>query len=184
MLDIVWSGLTLPTAVRFAPDGRAFVAEKSGIIKAFDNVDDPTPTVAVDLSNDVHNFWDRGLLGLAVDPNFPATPYIYALYAFDLNNSWNDTCPTPPGATNDGCVIDGRLSRIQIDPATNLQVGGEQVLIEGLFCQQYPSHSVGGLAFTPDGALIASAGDGASFTFADYGQGERRRRKSDARESL
>ena len=38
------------------------------------------------------------------------------------------------------------------------------------WCQQYPSHSVGDLAFGPDGALYASGGDGASFDFADYGQ--------------
>ncbi len=35
------------------------------------------------------------------------------------------------------------------------------------FCQQYPSHSVGGLAFGPGRRLYASAGDGASFNYAD-----------------
>jgi hypothetical protein len=45
--------------------------------------------------------------------------------------------------------------------------GPEQVLVED-WCQQYPSHSVGSLAFGPDGALYASAGDGASFGFADW----------------
>ena len=39
------------------------------------------------------------------------------------------------------------------------------------WCQQYPSHSVGDLAFGPDGALYASGGDGANFNLADYGQG-------------
>ena len=43
------------------------------------------------------------------------------------------------------------------------------MLIED-FCQQYPSHSIGSLAFGADGALYVSAGDGASFNFADYGQ--------------
>ena len=43
------------------------------------------------------------------------------------------------------------------------------MLIED-WCQQYPSHSVGSLAFGADGALYVSAGDGASFNFADYGQ--------------
>ena len=47
--------------------------------------------------------------------------------------------------------------------------GPEQVLVED-WCQQYPSHSVGTVEFGPDGALYASGGDGASFTFADYGQ--------------
>ena len=48
--------------------------------------------------------------------------------------------------------------------------GHEQVLIED-WCQQYPSHSVGDLVFGSDGALYVSGGDGASFTFTDYGQG-------------
>ena len=81
--SIVFSGLTNPTVVRFSPDGRVFVAEKSGLIKVFDNLTDPTPTVFADLSTNVHNFWDRGLLGIALDPGFPATPYVYVLYAHD-----------------------------------------------------------------------------------------------------
>ena len=36
----VFTGLTWPTTIRFAADGRAFVAEKRGIIKEFDSVDD------------------------------------------------------------------------------------------------------------------------------------------------
>ncbi len=47
--------------------------------------------------------------------------------------------------------------------------GAEQVLIND-WCQQYPSHSIGDLAFGADGALYVTGGDGASFNFADYGQ--------------
>ena len=47
--------------------------------------------------------------------------------------------------------------------------GTEQVLIEN-WCQQFPSHSIGTLAFGADGALYVSAGDGASFNGVDYGQ--------------
>ena len=72
--EIVFSGLTQPTAVRFASDGRVFVAEKSGVIKVFDNLSDPTPTVFADLNANVHNFWDRGLLGLALAPQLPSQP--------------------------------------------------------------------------------------------------------------
>ena len=81
--EIVFSGLTQPTAVRFSPDGRVFVAEKSGVIKVFDNLTDTTPTVFADLRTQVHNFWDRGLLGLALAPNFPTNPWVYVLYTFD-----------------------------------------------------------------------------------------------------
>src|SRR5215204_2289098 len=79
----VFSGLTNPTALRFSPDGRIFVAEKSGLIKVFDSLTDSSPTVFADLRTNVYNFWDRGLLGLALHPNFPATPYIYVLYTYD-----------------------------------------------------------------------------------------------------
>ena len=43
------------------------------------------------------------------------------------------------------------------------------MLIED-WCQQYPSHTVGDLAFGADGALYVSGGEGASFNFTDYGQ--------------
>jgi glucose/arabinose dehydrogenase len=178
--QVVWSGLTLPTAVRFAPNGRVFIAEKSGLIKTYDNIGDNTPTTAMDLRTVVHDFWDRGMLGMAVDPQFGTAghDYLYALYTYDaapgrIPPQWNDACPgspNGPGATTDGCVVQGRLSRIPVNAATGVASGPEQVLIGPDWCQQYPSHSVGHLAFGQDGALYVSSGDGASFNFADWGQ--------------
>src|SRR6185503_8123727 len=84
----VWSGLTNPTIVRFAADGRVFVAEKSGNIKVFDNLSDTTPTTHGGLLTNQHNFCDSGLLGRAIDP-FIANgsggtgSYVYVLYAYD-----------------------------------------------------------------------------------------------------
>src|SRR5215218_2963931 len=166
----LWNGLVTPSTLRFAPDGRVFVALKSGIVDVYDSLSDPTPTVYADLRQNVDDFLDRGLLGLAVDPQFTqGRPYIYVLYSYDKDpNSaqfprWNDDCPDPPGADGDGCVITGRLSRIDPD-------GTEHVLI-GDWCNQFSTHTIGALNFGPDGALYASSGDGASYTFADYGQG-------------
>src|SRR5918994_5824297 len=86
----VWTGLGNPTAIRFAPDGRVFVASKSGIVNVFDGVGDQTPTPFADLRSKVHDFWDRGLLGLALDPGFTTgRPYVYVLYAFD-SKPWGD----------------------------------------------------------------------------------------------
>jgi glucose/arabinose dehydrogenase len=170
----VFSGLTNPTVVRFAADGRIFVAEKRGLIKVFDNLLDTTPTTFADLRTNVYDFWDRGLLGLALAPNFPTNPYVYVLYTYDhmlgspsAPPRWNDACPTPPGPTSDGCVASARLSRLQA--AGNVMTGPEQVLVED-WCQQYASHSIGTVEFGPDGSLYASSGDAASFNFVDYGQ--------------
>jgi glucose/arabinose dehydrogenase len=173
----VWSGLTLPTAIAFAPGGKVFVGEKGGIVKVFDSPADPTPTQVVDLHPQVQDFWDRGLLGLAVDPGFGTAGhnFIYVLYTHDHNPignpaSWGDGCPSPPGPTTDGCTVTGNLSRIPVDPATGVSTGGQQPLISDEWCQQFPSHSIGHLAFGPDGNLYVSGGDGASFTNTDWGQ--------------
>jgi uncharacterized repeat protein (TIGR01451 family) len=165
--------LVNPTAIEFAADGRVFIAEKSGRIKVFSNLTDSTPDLFADLSANVHNFWDRGMLGLALDPGFTTgRPYVYVLYTYDAPiggspPTWGDNCPTPPGPTGDGCVVSARLSRLTANG--NQMTGPEQVLIND-WCQQYPSHSIGSLAFGGDGALYVSGGDGASFNFADWGQ--------------
>jgi glucose/arabinose dehydrogenase len=182
---IAFQGLTDPTAVRFSPDGRVFVAEKSGLVKVFDSLGDVTPTILADLRSNVHSFWDRGLLGLAVHPDFPGTPYIYVLYTYDYDPldpahpapRYGDTCPDRnaagdiigPGAMADGCVVNARLSRLRVNPDNTLD-GGEQVLLENRWCQQFPTHSIGSIVFGPEGALYLSAGDGANFDFEDWGQ--------------
>ena len=81
--QLVYSGLVNPVGVRFATDGRVFVAEKSGRILAYDSVSDTTPTLFVDVGPKVHDFWDRGLLGMTISPDFANDPYVYALYALD-----------------------------------------------------------------------------------------------------
>ena len=169
---VALSGITAPTAVRFAPDGRVLVAEKRGKVLLFPSLG-AAPTVALDIRTNVHNYWDRGLLGLALDPAFPSNGRIYVLYTYDhiLGSAtpaprWGDGCPSPPGGTIDGCVVSARLSRFTL---TNGVAGPEHVLVEA-WCQQFPSHSIGDLAFGPDGYLYASGGEGAVPWAADYGQ--------------
>ncbi len=170
------SGLSTPTAVAFSPDGRVFVAEKSGLIKVFSDLTDTTPTIFADLSTNVYNFFDRGLLGLTLDPSFPARPYVYVLYSYDGDiggpaPKWgtpgvlSDPCPDPPGSSPDGCVGAARLSRLTA--AGDVMTGPEQVLIED-WCQQGPTHSIGTVTFGADGELYVGAGDAASPN--DYGQ--------------
>jgi len=171
--------LDTPTAIRFAPDGKIFVAEKRGVVWLYQTLTDPAPVIVADVQAAVHNFWDRGLLGMAIDPDWPTQPYIYLLYAYDYDAGnpgagsprWGDTCPDPPGSTGSGCVVNGRLSRVEISEHAD-HPGTETALIENRWCQQYPSHSTGDLVFDPlDRVLYASAGDGASFNWVDYGQG-------------
>ena len=170
---VVLGGLTTPTAMEFSPDGRIFVAEKSGLVKVFDSLVDPEPSVFADLRTQVHNYGDRGLLGIALDPGFPVKPYVYVLYTRDAPIGgtaprWGtagvsgDPCPTP----STGCAASGRLSRLR---ASGNVSTGEQVLVDGWF-QQFDSHSMGAIAFGSDGALYASGGEAASWQFVDYGQ--------------
>ncbi len=166
--QVVFSGLSQPTNIEFAQDGRIFIAEKGGRIKVFDGLADTTPTLFANLSANVHDQWDRGLLGMTLAPNFPADPWVYVLYTYDAPPGqtapvYNDVCSN---ANNGLCVVTGQLSRLQANG--NVMTGSEQVLIRD-WCQQYPSHSIGDLAFGADGMLYVSSGDGASFSAVDYG---------------
>jgi glucose/arabinose dehydrogenase len=173
-------GIEEPTAFRFAPDGKVFVAEKSGKVLVYDSLADHTPTVFADLRTEVYNANDRGLLGLALDPQFSAAhPYVYVLYAYDAPPGeeapyWGeaeqdgDPCPDPPGSETNGCVIQGRLSRLTANPALEKSIAEEPMITD--WCQQFSSHSIGDLEFDSEGNLWASGGEGASFTKVDWGQ--------------
>lgn len=169
-----FGGLINPTAIEFSPDGRVFVAEKRGVIKVFDDLNDTTPTVFADLRTNVHNFWDRGLLGMILDPQFTTgRPYVYVLYTYDgdINGSapkWGQVnVDDDPGNNNGTSTVSGRLTRLTA--SGNTMTGSELVLVHD-WQSQYPSHTIGDLNFGPDGYLYASAGDGASFNGVDYGQ--------------
>jgi glucose/arabinose dehydrogenase len=189
--EVVFDGLEQPTNFVFAPDGRVFVAEKPGQIKVFDSLEDTTePTVFADLRGDVYDNGDRGLLGLALDPEFATNGRVYALYSWDhvLGTEWNPEdpeygkpklggdpgCPTQNNTSS--CLVSGRLVVLEEDPGDKdhaVEDGGrpqEEELLQG-WCQQFSSHSIGELQFGPEGALYVSGGDGAAYeSIADYGQ--------------
>jgi glucose/arabinose dehydrogenase len=188
--EVVFEGLEQPTNFRFAPDGRVFVAEKPGRIKVFDSLADTTPTVFADLRMDVYDNGDRGLLGLALDPDFATNGRVYALYTWDhvLGTPWDpedpeygdpevsgdDNCPDQNSSSS--CLVSGRLVALEEDsgdPGHAVMEGDlpkEEPLLEG-WCQQFSSHSVGELQFGPEGALYVSGGDGAAYeSIADWGQ--------------
>src|SRR5262245_55862689 len=70
-------GLTDPTAMAIAPDGRLFVCEQGGDLRVIKNgALLPTPFVSIG----VDALLERGLLGVAFDPNFVTNQYVYVYY--------------------------------------------------------------------------------------------------------
>lgn len=161
------SGLTAPTNVEFAPNGRVFVAEKSGIVKTFDSITDTTPTIAADLTAPVRSVGEHGLLGMVVDPEYPDRPYVYVMHAWDSTGFWGDGCAA--GYGTNGCVTGARISRLTMGP-TGVMTGAPQTIVDNRWCYQFASHGVGDLEFLDDGTMVASSGEGAYWVGADYGQ--------------
>ena len=107
---VALSGLTNPTVVQFASDGRIFVGQKNGMIKVFSSLTDTAPVTFADLSCQRARLLGPRSARHGARPRFPTRPYVYVLYAYDApiggrSPTWGDGCPTPPGATTDGCVV-------------------------------------------------------------------------------
>ena len=191
--ELVVGGLSAPTAIAFTNDGRMFIAQKSGSVRVVQNgVLLPTPFT--DIASEVNNRGDRGLIGLAVHPDFPSVPYVYLLYTYD---------PLGVIADGEGARV-SRLMRVTANAAnTNIaqaaSVSGSRVLLLGtnstaahngnptsyvdndnVACQTAPgnyvqdclpsdggTHSVGALVFAADGALLVSNGDGTHWINGD-----------------
>jgi glucose/arabinose dehydrogenase len=129
--QVTTTSLNQPTAIDWAPDGsKMFVAEKDGVIKVVVN-GQTLATPFIDLRDRVNAPRDRGLLDIAVHPDFlNGKPYVYALYTYD----------PPEAAQNTGLAgKDGvgnrasRLTRITADAATNYTtaIAGSEVVILG-----------------------------------------------------
>src|SRR4249919_2252783 len=71
------TGLAAPTAMAFAPDGRLLITEQTGALRILkNNALLPTPFVTLRVSS----AGERGLLGVAFDPNFAADHFVYVYY--------------------------------------------------------------------------------------------------------
>src|SRR5262249_31992468 len=101
--DVVASNLPFATGIAFAPDGRMFITLKGGVVRVYQN-GTLLPTPFLDITSQVSNSNDRGLLGIAIHPDFPHTPYVYLLF------TWN-----PPGFSN--IAIAARVSHLIRDEA-------------------------------------------------------------------
>ena len=66
------------TAMAFAPDGRLFVCLQSGQVRVINKDGVLLANPFVRLSVDSNG--ERGLLGVAFDPNFASNHYVYLYY--------------------------------------------------------------------------------------------------------
>ncbi|MBL0920895.1 MAG: PQQ-dependent sugar dehydrogenase, partial [Phycisphaerales bacterium] len=160
----------------FAPDGRMFVWEKGGRVWLVENgVKSAQPLI--DISEEVGDWRDFGLLGFAIDPDFYNNGYIYLLYVVDYHHLAFFGTPSYNPATNTYFRDTiGRLTRYQANAAdgfrtvnynTRTILVGESITTGFPICHQ--SHGIGGLVFGEDGSLLASCGDGASYETVDSG---------------
>src|SRR4029453_12880666 len=74
---VVASGLGNPTAMAFAPDGRLFVCQQGGQLRVIQN---GTLLASPFLSVTVSSAGERGLLGVAFDPNFASNNFVFVYY--------------------------------------------------------------------------------------------------------
>lgn len=133
-------GLSAPTAMDFAPDGRLFVCLQTGNLRVIKNgALLPTPF----LSLTVDSSGERGLLGVAFDPNFSVNHFVYVYY-------------TVPGST-----AHNRVSRFTAtgDVAT---AGSEVVLLDLDNLSTASNHNGGAIHFGPDGKLYIAVGENAN----------------------
>ncbi len=131
--EMLSGDLDFPTSLAFAPDGRMFIAQLGGSIRVYQNEELlPSPLVSIPVTASV----DRGMLGIALDPEFErGSPYLY-MYYVDSNTK----------------VTIGRVNASS-NNATS---------VETLYTapQNTPGQHVGGtIAFGPDGKMYASIGD-------------------------
>jgi len=166
--EIVVSGLSFPTGFAFLPDGRLMVIEKDGRVRLVTN-GTINPTPVLDIRSNVNSYWDRGLLGIAVDPNFASNRFFYLFYVYEHDSSFREGPKS------------SQVARFTLNANNTADWGSRQVILgtvtgagcptatQSLDClpSDSPSHAGGAMHFAPDGSFFVSVGDGASFTVVD-----------------
>lgn len=133
----VVTGLTSPTSMAIAPDGRIFVTQQAGAIRVIKNgslLATPFATLTVSSIN------ERGLGGLVFDPNFASNNFLYVYY----------TATTP--------FIHNRISRLTASGDV-IAAGSELPIFDLPDLQGSISHMGGALHFGADGKLYVATGN-------------------------
>lgn len=141
---LVDDGLANPTVMVCAPDGRIFVCEQTGALKVIKNgVLLGTPVVTVPADNSGGAWSERGLIGMALHPQFASNNYIYLYYT------------TTSGGTHN------RVSRFTL--SGDVVVPGSEVIILDLDpLSSASNHNGGAMHFGPDGKLYIATGENAT----------------------
>jgi glucose/arabinose dehydrogenase len=135
---LVANGISNPTVMAFAPDGRLFVAQQNGQLRVIKNgslLSQPFISLSVNSSG------ERGLLGIAFDPNFSSNNYVYLYYT--LSDASNN-----------------RISRFTANGDV-VVAGSERVILELDPLSDASNHNGGTMQFGPDGKLYIGIGENA-----------------------
>ncbi|MCZ3387819.1 MAG: PQQ-dependent sugar dehydrogenase [Actinomycetia bacterium] len=138
-----------PTDLAFTPDGRALITTQTGQLRVLRR-DGLVPSPALDLSGRICDDNERGLLGVAVDPDFGANQWIYLFWTFDKFSS----CRVAPGPTPVN-----RVTRFRLGARDHVASGSARVIVDNI-PSPTANHNAGDLAFGADGMLYITTGDG------------------------
>ena len=128
----VVTGLTQPTSIEFSPDGRnLYISEKSGLVKVVRD-GNLRATPFIDIRDIVNNVRDRGLLDIAIHPDFENNPYVYLLFTYDPPEVFDNVGDPLAGPDQRGNRA-GRLIRVTADAASGYTraVAGSEVVLLG-----------------------------------------------------
>ncbi len=158
----------LPVGVTVDDRGYTYVWEKAGVVWLLDSNEVRLPTPFLDLSEEVAEWRDHGLLGFALDPDFLFNGYVYCAYTVDRHHLFNyGTANYSPDSTITNEATIGRITRFTADTNQDFTVAPydtRKVLLGETIATGIPIpnnlHGVGSLAFGDDGSLLASTGDG------------------------
>ena len=172
---LVLGGFTEPVGCTWDANGRSYVWEKGGKVWIIENgVRLPSPLI--DLSEEVGNWRDHGMLGFTLDPNFANNGRIYLLYVVDRHHLMNYGTPAyNPGANEFFNATIVRCTRyVAIGPAHNTVDPTSRTVLIGETPQTggpilHESHGAGSLVFGTDGTLLVSIGDGGTYYSTDMG---------------
>ena len=176
-LTTVGDGWVQALGATFSPDGQyLFVWEKSGKVKVCKKngaTYQLQSTLVIDLTAEVLNADDNGLMGFAVDPSFASNGYIYLLYVVERRFLFSDN--SIPLDQRHVATI-GRITRYTtsvVGPNLVANLASRNVILGETISTGIPilgeTHGLGSLVFAADGTLLVTAGDAAHFEDEDNG---------------